>query len=207
MGERKRDRSFGIHRGEKPWRALFLGILVAISCIPAVSGIPPLPAVINLTGGATPAPVSLAITAHPAQAHIGDTIILNGTVSGINTIAVYLYLTAPGLDPRGVALENLNIAAGRGLFTTAPVKMGDGTWTYVWDTSIIIGTMEPGTYTVHVVASPLDRFRSQPQESATAEIDFQPPQKSSTRSPLPAAVPALALLVAGALFAAGMRRT
>ncbi len=207
MGEWRECRGSGGQGRKKPWRVLLLVMLAAISCIPAVLGIPPLPAAINLTEGATPAPVSLAITANPTQAHIGDTVILNGTVSGINTIAVYLYLTAPDLDPRGVALENLNIAAGHGLFTTAPVKMGNGTWTYEWDTSIVVGNMKPGVYTIHVVASPLDRLRSRPQESATAEIEFMPPDKLSTRSPLPAAVPVTALIVAGMLVAAMMRRT
>jgi hypothetical protein len=139
-------------------------LILAFLCVPALA-IPPLPAAINITDGVIPAPVSLTLAAHPAEARIGDTIVLNGTVTGINTIAVYLYVTAPGLDPRGVALENLNIAAGRGLFTTAPVRMGEGTWSYDWDTSIVVGNMQPGTYTVHVVTSPLDRIRSNPQES------------------------------------------
>ena len=54
-------------------------------------------------------------------------------------IAVYLFITGPGLDTRGVTLENLNIAAGRGLFTTAPVNLSNGCWTYQWDTSVILG--------------------------------------------------------------------
>jgi hypothetical protein len=110
--------------------------------------------------------------ASPSEAQVGDTVTLSGTVTGIHTIAVYLYVTGPELDPRGVALENLNIAAGRGLFTTAPVKMSDGTWMYEWDTSIIIGNLKPGTYSVYVVASPLDRLRSNPQETAVAQVNF-----------------------------------
>ncbi len=73
---------------------------------------------------ATPVAAStvLSISASPQQAHIGDVVMLNGTVSGITTIAVYLFVTGPELDVRGVTLDNLNIPAGRGLFTTAPVK-------------------------------------------------------------------------------------
>ena len=95
----------------------------------------------------------------PQQAHIGDVVTLNGTVSGITTIAVYLFVMGPDLDTRGVTLDNLNIPAGRGLFTTAPVQMNDGTWTYTWDTSVILGEMRPGKYTVYVVSSPVDRLR------------------------------------------------
>jgi hypothetical protein len=72
----------------------------------------------------------LTISASPQQAHIGDVVTINGTVSGITTIAVYLFVTGLDLDTRGVTLENLNIPAGRGLFTTAPVRLSDGSWTY-----------------------------------------------------------------------------
>ena len=72
------------------------------------------------------AATTLTISASPQQAHIGDVITINGTVSGIATIAVYLFVTGPDLDTRGVTLDNLNIPAGRGLFTTAPVRLSDG---------------------------------------------------------------------------------
>ena len=99
-------------------------------------------------------------------APIGDTVTLSGTVTGINTIAVYLFVTGPDLDARGVTLDNLNIPTGRGLFTTAPVHMENGTWSYPWDTSVILGTLKPGNYTVHVVTSPVDRMRFNEGESA-----------------------------------------
>ena len=69
----------------------------------------------------------MTIDATPKDPRIGDTVILSGRVTGINTIAVYLFVTGPSLDPRGVALDNLNIPAGRGLFTTAPLNMENGT--------------------------------------------------------------------------------
>ena len=74
----------------------------------------------------------MTISAAPDQAHLGDVITLHGRVTGVNTIAVYLFLTGPGLDPRGVTLENLNVPAGSGLFTTAPVNLSDGRWSYSW---------------------------------------------------------------------------
>ena len=174
-------------------------------CLPA-AGIP-LPPEIDITAGIPPAPPGLTIVASPSEAHAGDTVTLNGTVTGINTIAVYLYVTSPDLDPRGVALENLNIAEGRGLFTTAPVKMSDGTWTYEWDTSIIVGNLKPGTYSVYVVASPLDRLRSNPQETAVARVKFSPSANPSPGAPLSPLVPLVAFVVAGIFFSVmGMKR-
>jgi hypothetical protein len=152
---------------------------------------------------ATPPPKpGITITATPSSAHVGDTIVLNGTVTGINTIAVYLFVTGPDLDPRGVSLENLNIAAGRGLFTTAPVHMDDGSWSYAWDTSVIIGNLKPGNYSVYVVGSPLDRLRSNPQETAVTQVSFAPSENPSSETPLPPVLPVAAVLIAGVLFCA-----
>lgn len=173
-------------------------------CMPA--GAIPLPPAFNITDGAPMSPANLTIHAWPSDARVGDVIVLNGTVSGIRTIAVYLYVTSPGLDPRGVALENLNIAAGRGLFTTAPVNMNDGTWSYEWDTSIITGNLKPGTYSVYVVASPLDRLRFNPQETAVAEISFAPKERPVAESPVPPGLPLIALVIAGILCATIARR-
>ncbi len=187
------------------WAILSLVMLVCFMlCLP-VAAIP-LPPAFNITDGVPPLPANLTLHAYPSEARVGDVIMLNGTVTGIKTIAVYLYVTSPDLDPRGVALENLNIAAGRGLFTTAPVKMSDGTWTYEWDTSIIIGNLKPGTYSVYVVASPLDRLRFNPQETAVAQISFAPAERSAAQSPLPAMVPVLALATAAILAATVTRR-
>jgi len=135
----------------------------------------------------------LSISASPQQAHIGDAVTLNGTVTGIATIAVYLFVTGPELDVRGVTLDNLNIPAGRGLFTTAPVNLSDGTWTYTWDTSVILGTLEPGKYTIYVESSPLDRLRYTSGDYATVDIEFLPSDKPATRTPLEPALPLIAM--------------
>ena len=178
------------------WAVLLIAILATCAfCLPAA-------------GAADVPPVRPGITimASPAQADVGDTIILNGTVTGINTIAVYLFVTGPGLDPRGVSLENLNIAAGRGLFTTAPVFMNNGSWTYVWDTSVIIGNLKPGNYSVYVVGSPLDHIRSNPQETAVAQVSFAPARDTETETPLPEIIPLAALVIAGIVVCAAGRR-
>lgn len=143
--------------------------------------------------------VNLTFSATPPQAHIGDTVILSGSVSGISTIAVYLFVIGPGLDTRGVTLENLNIAAGRGLFTTAPVNLSDGSFSYHWDTSVILGTLEPGTYTVYAESSPIDRLRFQKGDFATTEIEFLPGKESVTQAPVDPVLPVLAIGIAAML--------
>ena len=47
------------------------------------------------------AATELTISASPQQVHIGDTITLNGTVTGITTIAVYLFVIGPELGYPG----------------------------------------------------------------------------------------------------------
>jgi len=149
---------------------------------------------------------TLTISASPQQVHIGDVVTINGTVSGITTIAVYLFVTGPDLDSRGVTLENLNIPAGRGLFTTAPVQLSDGSWTYSWDTLVILGTMTPGKYTVYVVSSPVDRLRYVRDDVATVEIEFLASDKPVTETPLGPAIPVIAVGVAAALGLCVSRR-
>jgi multisubunit Na+/H+ antiporter MnhF subunit len=135
----------------------------------------------------------ISISAFPQQAHIGEGVTLNGSISGITTIAVYLFVTGPELDVRGVTLDNLNIPAGRGLFTTAPVNMRDGSWTYTWDTSVILGTLEPGKYTIYVESSPLDRLRYMSGEYATVDVEFLPSDKPVAQTPLEPAIPLIAV--------------
>jgi hypothetical protein len=143
----------------------------------------------------------LTISASPQQAHIGDVITINGTVSGIATIAVYLFVTGPDLDTRGVTLDNLNIPAGRGLFTTAPVQLSDGSWTYSWDTSVILGTMATGKYTIYVVSSPIDRLRNVREDMATVDVEFLAPDKPVTEAPLE---PALSVIAVGVMAGLGL---
>lgn len=151
--------------------------------------------------------IGLTIDATPAESHVGDTVMLSGTVTGINTIAVYLFVTGPGLDPRGVALDNLNIPAGRGLITTAPVNMKNNSWSYKWDTSVILGTLKPGNYTVHVVSSPVERMRFNEDESASVMVTFHPAQVTPAETPLNPVLPLAASCIAGILFlGAGLKR-
>lgn len=150
--------------------------------------------------------VTMAVNASPVQAHVGDTIVISGSIADIKTIAVFLFVTGPGLNNRSVTLENLNIPAGRGLFTTAPVNLKDGSWEYVWDTAVILGTLEPGKYTVYAVSTPDDRRWFTKGEFATAEIEFLPRNAPTNAVPLPLAVPLMALLIVAGAMVAGKRR-
>lgn len=151
--------------------------------------------------------IGLTIDATPDNPHVGDTVMLTGTVTGIKTIAVYLFVAGPGLDPGGVTLDNLNIPTGRGLFTTAPVNMENGSWSYSWDTSVILGTLKPGNYTVHVDASPVERMRFNEGESASVGITFLPPPVTESETPIDPELPVVALGIAGMLaIGAGMKR-
>jgi hypothetical protein len=178
-----------LHGTGMRWKCLLL-------IVPALLGVIAMPV--------AAAPV-LTISASPELAHIGDTVVLNGTVSGITTIAVYLFVIGPDLDTRGVTLDNLNIPAGRGLFTTAPVQLSDGSWTYTWDTSVILGEMKPGVYTVYAVSSPLDRSRYVREDFATAEIEFLPSDKPSPEIPLGPAIPVIAVALGAVLGLYGSR--
>ncbi len=162
-----------------------------LACIPVIAV-----ALLCICSPASAA-VNLTIHANPVQAHTGEVITLNGTITGISTIAVYLFVTGPDLDRRGVTLDNLNIPAGRGLFTTAPVFMDNGTWTYSWDTSVILGKLKPGVYTIYAVDSPIDRTRFGKEDYATTEIDILPPANPVTEASLEPVLPVLALGCAG----------
>lgn len=144
------------------------------------------------------AAVSMQINASPAQARVGDVITLTGSIQGVKTIAVYLFVTGHDLNARGVTLENLNIPAGRGLFTTAPVNMADGTWQYVWDTSIILGDLRPGKYTIYAVSTPVDSLRYVRGEYAMAEVELLPSNTPQNEVPLPAILTVAALLLVAA---------
>jgi hypothetical protein len=161
-------------------------------CIPLVIAAALLVCFVPVAGA-----TAININATPAVAHVGDTVMLRGNISGITTIAVYLFVVGQDLDPRGATLDNLNIPPGRGLFTTAPVNMNTGDWQYEWDTSVILGNLKPGNYTVYVVSAPMDRMRFVKEEHATADISFLPSDKPATEIPLSPLVPVAALVITG----------
>lgn len=113
----------------------------------------------------------LTIGAVPDLPAIGDKVVLSGTTDAKGIIAVYLFVSGPGLDRRGVCLENLNLPAGHGYFTSAHVSQ-DGTWWYEWDTGYLAGRLSPGTYTVYVVNLPLGLPHAGSASFAKANVTF-----------------------------------
>jgi len=113
----------------------------------------------------------LTIAPLPELSEIGERLEMNGTTDAKGTIAVFLLLSGPGLDKRGVCLENLNLPAGHGYFTSAYVNP-DGTWRYIWDTRYLAGRLIPGTYTVYVVNLPLSLPHSGAVSFAKTNVTF-----------------------------------
>ena len=149
------------------------------------------------------ASAALTIGADPQNPSIGDRVHLWGTTSLNNTIAVYLLVTGPGLDPRGVTMENLNLPAGQGYFSSAHVGPG-GNWEYEWNTGYIVGALHPGTYTVHVVSVPVNILHVAGQDNAWVNITFSPPDNPP---PIPLSVlGVIGAILAGALLFAALNR-
>jgi hypothetical protein len=73
--------------------------------------------------------------------------------------------------------------------------MDDGTWQYIWDTSVILGDLKPGKYIVYAVSTPVDRLRYTRGEYATIEIELLPsdiPPRDVSLQPI---LPVLAMLL------------
>jgi len=101
---------------------------------------------------------AITLDANPGTFNIGDKVHISGHVGIPNTIAVYFFVTGPGLDRAGTTRENLNLKAGAGYFTSAFVHP-DGTFAYEWDTAFTVGPLLPGTYRIYVVDVPLNLDR------------------------------------------------
>jgi hypothetical protein len=72
---------------------------------------------------------------------------------------------------------------------------------------VILGTINPGTYMVYVVSTPVDRLRFAKGEYAKAEVEFIDSDIPANKVPVDALVPIAALFTA---FCAGtflIRRT
>jgi len=141
-------------------------------------------------------PVTIAV--YPQVCQVGEKILLSGTTTLENTIAVYLFLMGPGLDTRGVTLENLNLPAGHGYFTSAHVT-DDGSWVYEWNTAFIAGRIEPGTYTIYVVNVPLGMDRMLESDACSVNITFIEAPKTPSLDPPYAAFAVIALAAAACI--------
>jgi len=149
------------------------------------------------------ASAALTIGADPVNPSMGDRVHLRGTTSRNNTIAVYLMVTGPGLDPRGVTMENLNLPAGQGYFSSARVGPG-GNWEYEWNTGYMVGTLHPGTYTVHVVSVPVNMLHLASQDTSGVNITFSPPDNPQ---PIPLSdLGVIGAILTGAILVVALNR-
>jgi len=150
-----------------------------------------------------PVLADIAIDAQAGDLVRGDTVLFSGTVSDSPTIAVFLFVTGPGLPPQGATLENLNLPTGHGHITTAPV-LPDGSWQYRWNTANIIGKVVPGEYHVYAVTAPVDRSRIASVTSASITVRIGEP---NTPAPIPAGLilPVSAFFLASLIVLPGSR--
>jgi len=148
---------------------------------------------------------AITLDARPGTTHIGDRVHLSGHSGIPNTIAVYLFVTGPGLNRAGVTLENLHLQAGSGYFTTAFVHP-DGTFEYEWNTGFIVGHLIPGTYRIYVVNVPLNLDRLTDMEEINmsyTDVTFHKPP--SPGLPMEWGLPGVALVLSIALLVAKKR--
>jgi hypothetical protein len=126
----------------------------------------------------------IATAAAVTETYIGDTIPLSGYAYGSST--VYLFLTGPNLPANGVPLDNVNARADQGSFTRVDVG-ADQRWTYTWDTHVLGGQLDPGTYTIWVADAPVDRSQLAGYEYSTITVNLKRPTLSvETPTPIPA---------------------
>lgn len=124
---------------------------------------------VAMVGLSVAAPVSASAT---IEAAMGETINLHGVSSSSDRI--YLFLTGPNLPANGVPLNDVTQRADQGAFTIVDVQ-SDQTWTYHWDTSRVNGRIDYGSYTVYVVADPVDRSRLGGHPFSTLSVSLTNP--------------------------------
>lgn len=152
-----------------------------------------------------PAAGTISLDAHPLTPFIGERVYISGHSDIPNTIAVYLFVTGPGLNRAGATLENLQLKAGSGYFTSAFVHP-DGTFEFEWNTAFIVGHLVPGTYRIYAVNVPLNLDRITDMDEIAMdykEVTFQKPPSKDVG--IGWGVPMAALLIAVSFLYAGQR--
>ncbi|HOT02578.1 MAG TPA: hypothetical protein PK069_00175 [Methanolinea sp.] len=153
-----------------------------------------------------PATGAISIDAQPGTSYIGERVHISGTSDIPNIIAVYLFVTGPGLNRAGATLENLHLPAGSGYFTSAYVHP-DGRFEYEWNTGFIVGHLIPGTYRIYAVSVPLNLDRlTDTDEISVSYTDVTFSRPPSPEIGIPWEVSGASLALAAALLAAKRRR-
>ena len=106
------------------------------------------------------------------EGYLGDTIILHA--SSYDSNQVYLFMTGPGLPGNGVTLTDTTQRADQGQFTIVDVGSNQQ-WSMTWETSRIQSRIDPGTYTVYVVNSPVDKSQLAGHSYQTLSVYLKDP--------------------------------
>jgi len=117
--------------------------------------------------------VSAAGTSNTYEGYLGDTIDLHGV--SYKGDQVYLFFTGPGLPDNGVTLEDPSLRADQGHFTIVGLDSNQQ-WAMTWDTFRIENQISPGTYTVYVVTSPVDKSGLAGASYQTLTVDLKNPE-------------------------------
>jgi hypothetical protein len=106
------------------------------------------------------------------QASLGSTVKISGY--SYTGTSVYLFLTGSNLPPDGVALDNINRPADQGGATQVDVE-ADGHWVYEWNTANLVGSLDPGSYTIWIADGPADLSHLSTVEYTTLSVILTEP--------------------------------
>lgn len=137
-------------------------------------------ALLALAGTGSAASDKLTIKTSGDAITIGDIVLINGTVSDNNARTVYLYLTGEDLPAKGTALVG-DIRKGR-----LPYEerfLNGPSWDYSWDTGLIIGGLEQGTYTIYVSTDDSGVDKLEEGTYTSIDVDVIDPSLAAESSP------------------------
>lgn len=155
-----------------------------------------------VAGAAVSAADDLTIEVTDDYITIGDIVPLKGTVSDARARVVYLYLTGGDLPDEGTALIG-DIRSGR--LPNEERYLAGPTWDYSWDTGLIVGGLDQGTYTIYVSTSNAGVDKLEEGDYASVEVYVNDPSVPTESSP--SQVFLLIGALAGIFLLTGLRRT
>lgn len=122
-----------------------------------------------ISGAASAASDKLTIDVSEEYITIGDIVSIKGTVADSRVKVVYLYLTGGDLPAKGTALIG-DIRSGR--LPYEEKYLAGPSWDYSWDTGLIVGGLEQGTYTIYVSTknSGVDKLEEGDYSSIDVEV-------------------------------------
>ncbi|ADN36897.1 hypothetical protein Mpet_2149 [Methanolacinia petrolearia DSM 11571] len=141
-------------------RTILIIAVIAVALI-ALSG--------TVSAAASASSDELTINVSSDVITIGDIVSIKGTVAGSDSKTIYIYLTGVDLPSKGTALVG-DIRNGR--LPYEQKYLSGPSWDYSWDTGLIIGGLEQGTYTIYVSTddSGVDKLKEGTYVSKEVEI-------------------------------------